>query len=57
MGNNGFVWICPTLLDDGAGGFVQNLEVRTKKLMCVHYNVEANSVETYRQSRMPTDKL
>jgi hypothetical protein len=57
MGNNGFVWICPTLLDDGAGGFVQNLEVRTKKLMCVHYNVEANSVETYRQSRMPIDKL
>nr|CAG4649495.1 EOG090X09DD [Scapholeberis mucronata]SVE93735.1 EOG090X09DD [Scapholeberis mucronata] len=26
MGNNGFVWICPTLLEDAAGGFVQNLE-------------------------------
>jgi exosome complex component RRP4 len=29
MGNNGFVWICPTLHEDGAGGFVQNLEVCT----------------------------
>ena len=27
MGNNGFVWICPTLHEDAAGGFVQNLEV------------------------------
>nr|SVE89379.1 EOG090X09DD [Daphnia sinensis] len=26
MGNNGFVWICPTLHEDVAGGFVQNLE-------------------------------
>ena len=27
LGNNGFVWICPTIHEDLAGGFVQNLEV------------------------------
>nr|CAG4644941.1 EOG090X09DD [Leptodora kindtii] len=29
LGNNGFVWICPTINEDAstAGGFVQNLEV------------------------------
>ena len=27
VGNNGYVWICPTLQEDTAGGFVQDLEV------------------------------
>ena len=27
LGNNGFVWICPTLHEETAGGFVQDLEV------------------------------
>jgi len=27
LGNNGYVWICPTLHEDTAGGFVQDLEV------------------------------
>ena len=26
LGNNGFIWICPTINEDLAGGFVQNLE-------------------------------
>lgn len=27
LGNNGFIWICPTInVEDGIGGFVQNLE-------------------------------
>nr|CAG4636330.1 EOG090X09DD [Eubosmina coregoni]SVE69916.1 EOG090X09DD [Eubosmina coregoni] len=26
LGNNGFVWICPTLHEETAGGFVQDLE-------------------------------
>ena len=29
LGNNGYVWICPTVNEDAdnAGGFVENLEV------------------------------
>jgi len=26
LGNNGFIWICPTINEELAGGFVQNLE-------------------------------
>lgn len=27
LGNNGYVWVCPTIHEDIAGGFVQDLEV------------------------------
>jgi len=35
LGNNGYIWICPTLNEDSgdastAGGFVQNLQVFNK---------------------------
>lgn len=37
IGNNGFIWICPTINDageDGLGGFTENLkEVRNILLM------------------------
>ena len=55
MGNNGFVWICPTLHEDAAGGFVQNLEVCWLTRDSV--NLVNKIYYLHRLFRSPIDKL
>ena len=40
IGNNGFIWICPTINEDLAGGFVQNLEVNNIHGGLLGFNID-----------------
>nr|CAG4643344.1 EOG090X09DD [Ilyocryptus agilis] len=51
LGNNGFVWICPTIHEDSAGGFVQNLEAVPHSDRLVISRLR-NCVAALAQSRM-----